>query len=241
MVGGQWAAAHGDAWKKFLAEKLKKCECVYPRVSRSNRRKALKEDEGGGIQPGIPAECLLCFAPAAVEVRPCPSPSPTPAPRAGRSTAAAARSLARCLPPPLLERAIERTGPSSERFMQPRPHGLEPIPIFPAGWSPPPYIPGPIPEVPGPSLPGRALSAACPLPPRCCRHAAGTTPLTPPPRRQHAAARCPQTRSPGGEMRHRVASSGARGGKENASTAHEQSYSNRCSSLRKNIFLLLLL
>ena len=70
---------------------------------------------------------------------------------------------------------------------------------------------------------------------------AGTTPLTPPPRRQHAAARCPQTRSPGGEMRHRVASSGARGGKENASTAHEQSYSNRCSSLRKNIFLLLLL
>ena len=42
MVGGQWAAAHGDAWKKFLAEKLKRCVCEHPRTSQSNRRKALK-------------------------------------------------------------------------------------------------------------------------------------------------------------------------------------------------------
>ena len=96
LLGDQWAATHGDAWKKFLAEKLKRCECEHPRTSQSNRRKALKEDEDDGIQPGIPAECLLCFAPVDREVRPCPSPSPTPAPRAGRSTTAAARSLARC-------------------------------------------------------------------------------------------------------------------------------------------------
>ena len=76
MVGGQWAAAHGDAWKKFLAEKLKRCECEHPRTSQSNRRKALKEDEDDGIQPGIPAECLLCFAPVNMEVRPCRERSP---------------------------------------------------------------------------------------------------------------------------------------------------------------------
>ena len=63
LLGDQWAATHGDAWKKFLAEKLKRCECEHPRTSQSNRRKALKEDEDEGIQPGIPAECLLCFAP----------------------------------------------------------------------------------------------------------------------------------------------------------------------------------
>ena len=53
MVGGQWAAAHGDAWKKFLEEKLIKCECEYPRVSRSNRRKALKEDEDEPRRPCV--------------------------------------------------------------------------------------------------------------------------------------------------------------------------------------------
>ena len=40
LLGDQWAATHGDAWKKFLAEKLKRCECEHPRTSQSNRRKA---------------------------------------------------------------------------------------------------------------------------------------------------------------------------------------------------------
>ena len=68
MIGGQWADAHGAAWQKFLAEKLKRCECEHPRTSQSNRRKALKEDDGEGVAAGIPAECILCFAPASAPV-----------------------------------------------------------------------------------------------------------------------------------------------------------------------------
>ena len=55
ITGHEWAAAHGDAWQKFLEEKLKKCQCDNPRVSHSHRAKALKEDEGEGIAPGEPA------------------------------------------------------------------------------------------------------------------------------------------------------------------------------------------
>ena len=45
LLGDQWAAApaaHGDAyaWRKFLAENLKRCECEHPRTSQSNRRKS---------------------------------------------------------------------------------------------------------------------------------------------------------------------------------------------------------
>ena len=40
--GKEWRQAHGDAWKKFLQEKLRKCECKNPRVSKSNRCNALK-------------------------------------------------------------------------------------------------------------------------------------------------------------------------------------------------------
>ena len=63
MAGDQWAESHGAAWQTFLAEKLVVCECKHPRQSKSNRRKALKADEGEGIAAGLPAACLLCFAP----------------------------------------------------------------------------------------------------------------------------------------------------------------------------------
>ena len=76
MTGAAWAAAHGNAWQKFLEEKLKKCECDNPRVSHSHRAKALKEDEGEGIAPGEPAGCLVCFAPIDRVVRPSPPPCP---------------------------------------------------------------------------------------------------------------------------------------------------------------------
>ena len=76
MTGHEWAATHGNAWKKFLEEKLKKCECDNPRVSHSHRAKALKEDEGEGIAPGEPAGCLVCFAPIDRVVRPSPPPCP---------------------------------------------------------------------------------------------------------------------------------------------------------------------
>ena len=79
MTGDQWAAAHGAAWQQFLQEKLKKCECTNPRTSRSNRRLALKEDDGVGIMPGEPAACLLCFAPVDKEVRPPTQPYARPA------------------------------------------------------------------------------------------------------------------------------------------------------------------
>ena len=69
MTGDQWAEAHGAAWQQFLQEKLKKCECTNPRTSLSNRKMALKEDDGEGIMPGEPAACLLCFAPVDLEVR----------------------------------------------------------------------------------------------------------------------------------------------------------------------------
>ena len=69
LTGGEWAAAHGDAWQAFLQEKLKKCECTIPTVSHSKRAKALKEDDGDGIAPGEPAACLMCFAPIEKEVR----------------------------------------------------------------------------------------------------------------------------------------------------------------------------
>ena len=76
MEGNEWVAAHGNAWQKFLKEKLKKCECENPRVSHSHRAKALKEDEGEGIAPGEPAGCLVCFAPIDRVVRPSPPPCP---------------------------------------------------------------------------------------------------------------------------------------------------------------------
>ena len=76
MTGHEWAAAHGNAWKKFLEEKLKKCECDNPRVSHSHRAKALKEDEGEGVAPAQPAGCLVCFAPIDRVVRPSPPPCP---------------------------------------------------------------------------------------------------------------------------------------------------------------------
>ena len=63
MAGDQWAESHGAAWQTFLAEKLVVCECTHPRQSKSNRRRALKADEGEGIAAGLPAACLLCFAP----------------------------------------------------------------------------------------------------------------------------------------------------------------------------------
>ena len=69
LTGGEWAAAHGDAWQRFLQEKLKECECTIPTVSHSQRAKALKEDDGDGIAPGEPAGCLKCFAPVEQEVR----------------------------------------------------------------------------------------------------------------------------------------------------------------------------
>ena len=50
MAGDQWAESHGAAWQTFLAEKLVVCECKHPRQSKSNRRKALKADEGEGIR-----------------------------------------------------------------------------------------------------------------------------------------------------------------------------------------------
>ena len=68
LTGGQWAESHGAAWQTFLAEKLVVCECKHPRQSKSNRRKALKADEGEGIAAGLPAACLLCFAPIDREV-----------------------------------------------------------------------------------------------------------------------------------------------------------------------------
>ena len=64
MTGDDWADAHGEAWQKFLQDKLKRCECSDPRPSMSQRRKALKKEEDEGIAPGKPARaCLLCFAP----------------------------------------------------------------------------------------------------------------------------------------------------------------------------------
>ena len=105
MAGDEWAAAHGNAWQKFLKEKLKKCECENPRVSHSHRAKALKEDEGEGVAPGAPAACLVCFAPINQEVR----PSPRPAARAGRLLARAARHV------PALPLGVERAGPCSVR------------------------------------------------------------------------------------------------------------------------------
>ena len=84
MTGGQWAESHGAAWQTFLEQKLIKCECVHPRTSRSNRRKALKDDEGAGIAAGQPAECLLCFTPLAEPVLLPPSPRPSPSPRGHR-------------------------------------------------------------------------------------------------------------------------------------------------------------
>ena len=101
MAGDEWAAAHGNAWQKFLKEKLKKCECENPRVSHSHRARALKEDEGEGVAPGAPAACLVCFAPIDREVR----PSPRPAARAGRLLARAARHV------PALPLGVERAGP----------------------------------------------------------------------------------------------------------------------------------
>ena len=105
MTGHEWATAHGNAWQKFLEEKLKKCECDNPRVSHSHRAKALKEDEGEGVAPGQPAGCLVCFAPIDREVR----PSPRPAARAGRLLARAARHV------PALPLGAERAGPCSVR------------------------------------------------------------------------------------------------------------------------------
>ena len=123
MTGAAWAAAHGNAWQKFLEEKLKKCECDNPRVSHSHRAKALKEDEGEGIAPGQPAGCLVCFAPIDRVVRPSPPPCPP--------LAQAACLLARhgmSLPCPWgwsapCRAALERRTPS-ERWMQPRPRPL---------------------------------------------------------------------------------------------------------------------
>ena len=40
MRGEQWAAAHSQAWQDFLQAKLKKCECMHPVKSYSNRAKA---------------------------------------------------------------------------------------------------------------------------------------------------------------------------------------------------------
>ena len=104
MTGDEWADAHGEEWQKFLKEKLKRCECSNPRTSMSQRRKALKQDEREGIAPGIPAACLLCFAPIDMEVRPPPSPSPTPAPRSRDSSAAPAD----CMPAPAPGAALWR-------------------------------------------------------------------------------------------------------------------------------------
>ena len=106
MTGDEWADAHGEEWQKFLKEKLKRCECSNPRTSMSQRRKALKQDEREGIAPGIPAACLLCFAPIDMEVRPppSPSPSPTPAPRSRDSSAAPAD----CMPAPAPGAALWR-------------------------------------------------------------------------------------------------------------------------------------
>ena len=78
MTGDQWAAAHGDAWQNFLHTKLKKCECVHPATSNSNRAKVLKEEES--LAQGEPAKCLVCFAPINMEVRRFPPPLPQPAP-----------------------------------------------------------------------------------------------------------------------------------------------------------------
>ena len=71
MTGDDWADAHGEAWQKFLQDKLKRCECKNPRPSMSRRSKALmhtQKEEDEGIAPGIPAACLLCFAPIDKEV-----------------------------------------------------------------------------------------------------------------------------------------------------------------------------
>ena len=38
MTGGDWADAHGEAWQKFLQDKLKRCECSNPRPSMSRWR-----------------------------------------------------------------------------------------------------------------------------------------------------------------------------------------------------------
>ena len=124
MTGGEWASAHGDAWQKFLKEKLKKCQCDHPRVSHSHRANALKEDDGEGVAPGEPAGCLVCFAPIDRVVRPSPPPG---AARAGRLLARAARHV------PALPLGVERAGPCSVgapnseramRWMQPRPRPL---------------------------------------------------------------------------------------------------------------------
>ena len=123
MTGDEWAEAHGNAWQKFLEEKLKKCECDNPRVSHSHRAKALKEDEGEGIAPGEPAGCLVCFAPIDRVVRPSPPPCPP--------LAQAACLLARhgmSLPCPWGWSAPGRAALArqtlSERWMQPRPRRI---------------------------------------------------------------------------------------------------------------------
>ena len=90
MTGDQWAAAHGDAWQNFLHKKLKKCECVHPATSNSNRAKVLKEEES--LAQGEPAKCLVCFAPINMEVRRFPLLRAQVAARAH-----AARLLAACL------------------------------------------------------------------------------------------------------------------------------------------------
>ena len=87
MTGDQWAAAHGDAWQNFLHKKLKKCECVHPATSNSNRAKVLKEEES--LAQGEPAKCLVCFAPINMEVRRFPPPLPQPAVARGGGAAVA--------------------------------------------------------------------------------------------------------------------------------------------------------
>ena len=53
MTGDQWAKSHCAAWQTFLEQKLRRCECKHPRTSKSNRRVALKQDEGEGIAPRV--------------------------------------------------------------------------------------------------------------------------------------------------------------------------------------------